>query len=671
MDHKPIKVLLVEDNKEDVFLLERILQKGGEDRFELESVESRKQALECLKRGNFDVVLLDLSLTDSQGLDTFSALQAAAPAIPIIVLSGLDDETVALKAVHAGAQDYLVKGRVDSQLLTRAMIYAIERSQAKADLFKAEEKYRGIFLNAVEGIFQTTPEGRYLSVNPALIRIYGYDSTEELVASLTNIEASLYVEPNRRAEFVRLMQENGVVTDFESQIYRKDGSIIWISENARAVRDQHGALLFYEGLVEDITKRKLAEETLRFSEVRFRSVWENASDGMRLTDPQGTILAVNSSFCRIVGMPPEELEGRSFTVSYSEKEDRAEMVKKYQERFAQRKIDTQFERHVTFRSGKAVDVELSNSFIEMEHKAPLLLSVFHDITIRKQAEERERQINLELALSQAELRKKNEMMEDDLRMAHEIQQAILPQQYPSFPLDAPEEKSAIRFCHRYLPTGQVGGDFFTVLPLSDTKAGLFICDVMGHGVRSALVTAMVRAMVEELKPVASDPGQLLARINRDLRAILQQTGTPLFTTAFYLIADLESRQFFYANAGHPKPFLIHGERNSVELMNNSDGKPRPALGLFQESVYPTSCVPMAPGDLVMLYTDGLYEIEGKDEEQYSPELLFSAVQKHSSKPCAELFDSLLKEVREFSSSSQFADDVCLVAMHICPKLPAS
>ncbi|MEO6182551.1 MAG: PP2C family protein-serine/threonine phosphatase, partial [Verrucomicrobiota bacterium] len=263
----------------------------------------------------------------------------------------------------------------------------------------------------------------------------------------------------------------------------------------------------------------------------------------------------------------------------------------------------------------------------------------------------------------------NEIMEDDLRMAHEIQQAILPQQYPSFPPGVSPDKSLIRFCHRYYPTGQVGGDFFNVLALSDTKAGIFICDVMGHGVRSALVTAMVRAMVEELKSVAGDPGQLLTRINRDLRAILQQTGTPLFTTAFYIVADLENRQFFYANAGHPKPFLIHRGAGSVEQLKNSDGRPRPALGLFQESIYPTSQVALSPGDLVMLYTDGLYEIEGKDGEQYTPELLFKAVERKIQRPCSELFDSLLTEMKEFSSNSDFADDVCLVAAEISDSLP--
>jgi PAS domain S-box-containing protein len=127
-------------------------------------------------------------------------------------------------------------------------------------LRQAEEKYRAIYENSVEGIFQTSAEGRFLSANPALARIYGFRSPEELIVALTDIEHQLYVEPNRRAEFSRLMRAQDAVTGFESQVYRKDRQIIWISEAARAVRAAQGALLYYEGAVEDITGRKLAEQ---------------------------------------------------------------------------------------------------------------------------------------------------------------------------------------------------------------------------------------------------------------------------------------------------------------------------------------------------------------------------------------------------------------------------
>ncbi|NEP56481.1 MAG: urea ABC transporter substrate-binding protein [Symploca sp. SIO2G7] len=138
-----------------------------------------------------------------------------------------------------------------------------ERQQALKAQRQAEANYQSIFENSIEGMFQTTPDGHYLSVNPALARIYNYESPEVLMANITNIQQQLYFDPSRRALFSLLLQENDLVVDFESQIRRKDGSITWISENARAVRNDQGNLLYYEGTVEDITKRKQAEEALQ------------------------------------------------------------------------------------------------------------------------------------------------------------------------------------------------------------------------------------------------------------------------------------------------------------------------------------------------------------------------------------------------------------------------
>ncbi|HEY3861004.1 MAG TPA: SpoIIE family protein phosphatase [Verrucomicrobiae bacterium] len=667
METKTITVLLIEDNPDDVYFLRAVLSHNAAVKLQLEPANSLKEGLARLAKGGIDLILLDLTLPETSGISTFQAVKSKAHDLPVIVLSGMDDETLALNAVHAGAEDYLVKGRVDGQLISRAIVYAIERTESRRALLKAEERYRGIFENSVAGIFQTSPEGTYLDVNPALCRIYGYADREEMMSKISDIARLLYVDPNRRTEFIRLMKEVGLVQDFEAQIYRKDGTIIWISENARAVKDSQGNIIFYEGMVEDITARKEAEEKLRFSEMRFRSIWQKSFEGMRLTDEQGIMLAVNPAFCHIVGMPAEELVGRPYTVIYAAATGTAEMLQKFQMRFAERKIESLLERHVAFRSGRVVDVELSNSFVEMEEGRSLLLSLLRDVTVRKQAEERERKASAELARSQTELRKKNEILEDDLKMARDIQQAILPQQYPTFPPGESEEASLLHFSHRYHPSGQVGGDFFNVLALSETQAGLFICDVMGHGVRSALVTAMVRGLVEELRPIALDPGQLLTRINSDLRAILQQTGTPLFTTAFYLVADLARRQIFFANAGHPKPFLVHRTTGTVEVLKYADGKSKPALGLFADSTYPTVSCPLSSGDIVMLFTDGLYEVEGAEGEQFSQEQLLQAVGKHAKLHCSDLFTAMLSEIQHFSANHKFSDDVCLVGMEVSEK----
>lgn len=139
----------------------------------------------------------------------------------------------------------------------------LELSQKNIQLQATEAKYRSIFENAVEGIFQITPEGRYISANPALAKIYGYSSPNDLFDLPVSATQQLYVDPNQWTELTRLMQTKGEIIGFESQVYRRDGSMIWISENARAVRDDRDRLIYYEGIVEDITERKQAEAALR------------------------------------------------------------------------------------------------------------------------------------------------------------------------------------------------------------------------------------------------------------------------------------------------------------------------------------------------------------------------------------------------------------------------
>ncbi len=141
---------------------------------------------------------------------------------------------------------------------------ARERKQAEEALRLAEQRYHSIVENAIEGIFQTTASGRFLSANPALARIFGYSSPEELITSIKDISQQVYVEPNRRGEFIAAIQVDNAVFEFESLVYRKDGSVTWVLENTRAVRDSAGTLLYYEGSVTDITGRKIAQEALRY-----------------------------------------------------------------------------------------------------------------------------------------------------------------------------------------------------------------------------------------------------------------------------------------------------------------------------------------------------------------------------------------------------------------------
>ena len=168
----------------------------------------------------------------------------------------------------------------------------VQHKQAEEALKIAEERYHGIVENAVDGIFQASPTGRFISANMALARIYGYSSPEELLKNIKDISRQLYYDPNRRQKFVAAMKTDNAVYNFESLVYRKDGSTFWVSENARAVYDSQGKLLYYEGTVSDIDERKMAQEALKFQQQQMEQLLLNilpAKIARRLQEEQKAI----------------------------------------------------------------------------------------------------------------------------------------------------------------------------------------------------------------------------------------------------------------------------------------------------------------------------------------------------------------------------------------------
>ena len=275
-----MRLLLVEDSPDDALFVLRELKRGGY-RVSHERVETAGDMLAALKGGGeWDLVISDHAMPRFSAPAALELLRYGEwPDIPFIIVSGHIGEDAAVKIMKAGAQDYVPKDNLArlAPAVERELEDAEERRQrrhAQEALRTAEEKYRGIFENAVEGIFQTTLEGRLMTANPMMARILGYDSAEAMVEEVWDIGRQLYVEPARREEFARRMQKEGRVFEFEARFYRRDGSVIWASMNARAVRSPSGEVIGFEGTLEDITERKEAEAELRRSLDRLMALHE-------------------------------------------------------------------------------------------------------------------------------------------------------------------------------------------------------------------------------------------------------------------------------------------------------------------------------------------------------------------------------------------------------------
>jgi PAS domain S-box-containing protein len=274
--------------------------------------------------------------------------------------------------------------------IVRGMAHDItERRRAEEALRHAERKYRAIFENAGEGIFQSTPDGRFLAANPALARMYGFDSPEELIRSLTDISRQIYVDPKRREEFKHLLDAFGMVRGFEHQVLRKDGTMIWTSVNARVVRDEQDTIRYYEGTAQDVTDRKQAEEALRESEERYRELFENAKDAIYVQDLRGIYTSVNRAAEKLSGYTRNEIIGKHFEQFVA-----PEYLPLVRTNFAKKLVDkeqTAYEVDVLAKDGQRVPVELNSTLI-FEHDVPVgIQGIARDITKRKRAEDDLRQ----------------------------------------------------------------------------------------------------------------------------------------------------------------------------------------------------------------------------------------------------------------------------------------
>jgi len=259
-----LRALIVEDNPADANLIHEMLNQSRDLSLSLEQASRLSHGLERLKANQLDLVLLDLSLPDSRGFETFAKAHAHAPDLPIIVLTGLDDRSLAVKAVREGAQDYLVKGQVSGDLLSRSIRYAVERKGAEQALRASEERYRQLVENATDVIYSHDLVGNITSANPAGGRIFGYAAED-----LEHLTIWDLVDPDYVAETEQMIQDQleGVARagPYEILARNKSGSPVWVEVNPRLVQ-RPGASPEIQGVARDVTERKEMEEQLRRQE---------------------------------------------------------------------------------------------------------------------------------------------------------------------------------------------------------------------------------------------------------------------------------------------------------------------------------------------------------------------------------------------------------------------
>lgn len=263
---------------------------------------------------------------------------------------------------------------------------------------------------------------------------------------------------------------------------------------------------------------------------------------------------------------------------------------------------------------------------------------------------------------ETEVSAKTAVIREDLELAREFQNALLPSRYPQVPPPGVENPLKLEFSHFYQPASTVGGDFFDFLVLNDNCAGILIADVMGHGARSALITAILRALVRTHSDAASDPGLFLTELNNHLHEVVSRSDQTLFVTAFFLMLDTRNGRASWAVAGHPAPLVARRGSDLPPKPLWTESQRQPALGLIPNASFRTSSAPLGAGDVFLLFTDGAIEAENPEGENFGVERLSGSLAKALSEPLLTAPARIVNEVTAFQLRSNYDDDVCLVVV---------
>jgi sigma-B regulation protein RsbU (phosphoserine phosphatase) len=442
------------------------------------------------------------------------------------------------------------------------------------------------------------------------------------------------------------------------RVVDKEGSVHWVATFKSPLRGPEGEIIGLIGVGRDVTEQKIAEEELEKERTLLNALMNTIPDYIYFKDTSSRFIRVNQALADRIGLiSPGEIEGKTdfdlFTEEHAQEafEDEKQMMEKNQPIIGKEERETWKNGQVTWSSTSKLPMynsrsELTGSF-----------GLSRNITQQK-----EDQIRL------AEFARKTEEMnirvEEDLALAAELQRSFLPNEFPTFPESANTHESGLRFAHYYHPSGPVGGDFFSVRPLSDTAASIFLCDVMGHGVRSALVTAIMRTLITDLQPVASDPGLMLTQMNSRLQRILRLEWDAIFVTAVAMVVNIGTGHVHYANAGHPAPLLSRLSTNKITKLPEPDEGPGPALGLEKGVEYWASMEKVLPGDRLLLFTDGLSDICDASGRHFGEEGVREAAATQIDQPPEQVFQHLLRTIRKVTGREKPDDDVCMLAVDV-------
>jgi len=510
--------------------------------------------------------------------------------------------------------------------------------------------FRSLMNSLPDHIYFKDVEGRFLAVSDALAAAFSLTSPEQAIGK-TDFDFFDKHLANQKLEDERNVIRTGQgFVGKEERSRSTCGKVSWVMTSKLPLLGDNNEIIGTFGISRDITEMKVARDALEAHHRLLETLIDLLPCRVFIKDSDGRIQLVNTAYRQAMGIPTmAEIEGRR--LSELTKDRRADHMA------ADDKMV--LEQGLSILNREEYDASpLSINRWMLLSKVPLrdadgqirgVVGMAADITMQKEAEAR--------ALNaQRELAAKNQQMEADLDVARELQTELMASSVQSVREELSPTLSFVpSIGFHYEPCEFLAGDFFQAIPYSGTSFGLLLCDVMGHGVKAALVTTLIRGLLADVRSKALSPAQVLEHLNERLCPLLDRPPLPRFVTALYARFDLLSSVVEVASAGHPWPLLQHHRTGAIPIAEEQCG---PALGLLPGVLYPSSVHKLTKGDRVLLFTDGWIEEPDPTGQEFGLARVRQALNRHRDTPVEKTLTAIAAEVAQFSGKPARSDDLC-------------
>jgi sigma-B regulation protein RsbU (phosphoserine phosphatase) len=524
-------------------------------------------------------------------------------------------------------------------------------SAAAAPLF-----FRRLMESLPDYIYFKDLEGRFLAVSRAHAVSFGLTSADQV---LGKTDFDFFEKSLARQKFAdeRDIIRTGLgFVGKEERAMSSAGKVHWVITSKQALRADNGEIIGTFGISRDITDMKAAREALEAHHRLLGTLIDILPCRIFIKDDEGRIRLTNAAYRDAVGAKSAtQIEGRR--VDEFTDDPRANNVAADD--------DDVLERGLSILNREEFDASpLGDKKWMLLSKVPLrdadgqvqgIVGMAADITVQKEAEAR-------ALKAQRELEGKNQQMEAELAVARELQTELMSSSMQTVREELDTKAPFVPgIGFHYEPCEYLAGDFFQAIPYSKRSFGLLLCDVMGHGVKAALVTTLIRGLLTDVRSKELNPAQVLEHLNERLCPLLDRPPLPRFVTALYGQLDLDRGTIEIASAGHPWPLLQH---SGVETKPLTDDLCGPALGFVRGTGYSSSVHALAKGDRLLLFTDGWTEESNAAGEEYGTTRLVKALDSHKTKPIEKVLAEIAAEVALFSGKRARSDDLCGVLVGV-------